>query len=441
MRHGRRLFVAATAALGALALAATGCAVGDDGGGTDTGKTVVTFRLWDEQVAEAYEKSFAAFEKKNTDIDVRVDVVPWDTYWTKLTADVSSGNAADIFWTNTSNVGIYADNGDLLDVGARLGDRKSGWKRSVVDLYTRDGKLWGVPQLWDSIGLFYNKRLVQEAGVDPATLTWDPTGTHDTFLPAAKKLTIDLGGARADQPNFKPVKIRQYGFNAANDAQAIVWDFVGSNGGTWQQGDAFAVDNPRTTAALQYVVDLVNKHHVSPSAADTNENGDKARDLFVQGKMAMFQSGPYNLKAIQEGAEFEWGVAPLLEGPAGRVGVVHGVAAVGSADTDHMAETVKVLSWLGTAEGQRPIAEGGYAFPGVTAAEKGFVDYWKAEGVDLQPFLDSAEGTTFPAPVGPRVNAGATAMDPIMKEIMLGRIPVDDGLAAAEKAGNEAIKE
>ncbi|WP_020579019.1 ABC transporter substrate-binding protein [Actinopolymorpha alba] len=439
MRHGRRLFVAATAAL---ALAASGCAIGgDQSDRSDSGKTVVTFRLWDDQVAKAYEQSFAAFEKDNPTIDVQVDVIPWNDYWTKLTADVSSGNVSDIFWTNTSNFGIYADNGNLIDIDKELGDQKNAWKKSVVDLYTRDGKLWGVPQLWDSIALFYNKKLVKEAGVDPAALRWDPDVKNDTFLLAAKKLTLDFTGNSADQPRFKPVKIRQYGFNAALDSQAIVWDFVGSNGGTWQEGDEFAVNNPKTQQATQYVVDLINKHHVAPSAADTNENGDKSRDLFVQGKMAMFQSGPYNLKNIQENADFEWGLAPMLEGPAGRVGVVHGVAAVGSAKTKHLDETVKVLSWLGSAEGQRLIAEGGYAFPGVTAAEKGFVDYWSKQGVDLKPFQQAAEGTTFPAPVGPRVNAGATAMDPIMKEIFLGRTPVVKGLADAEKAGNDAIKE
>lgn len=446
MRHGRRLHAAA-AAVAALALAASGCAVGSDSDsdtGNDTGadKTVVTFRLWDDQVAKAYEKSFQAFEQKNKDIDVKVQLVPWNDYWNKLTTDVSAGTVSDIFWTNTSNFGIYADNGNLIDVGKELGAERSGWKESVVDLYTRDGKLWGVPQLWDSIALFYNKKLVEEADVDPTSLKWDPSGgASDTFLPAARKLTVDFAGTRASEPRFEPGKLRQYAFNASVDAQAIYWDFVGSNGGIWQRGDAFAPDNPKTRDAIQYVVDLINKEHVAPSAADTNENGDKTRDLFVQGKLALFQSGPYNLKAIEENARFEWGLAPMLEGPAGRVGVVHGVAAVGSAKTKHRAETLKVLSWLGSAEGQRPIADGGYAFPGVTAAEQGFVDYWKKQGVDVSPFQQSATGKTFPAPTGPRVNAGATAMDPIMKEIFLGRTPVAKGLADAQKAGNAAIKE
>ncbi|GLL02170.1 ABC transporter substrate-binding protein [Dactylosporangium matsuzakiense] len=408
----------AVAVLAALTLAVAGCSVGGSDPSAAGGDTSVTFRLWDEQVAKAYKTSFAEFERRNPHVKVDVQLVPWGDYWTKLPTDI----AADIYWTNTSNFGLYADNNQLLPI-----DDDPGWVRSVVSLYTRNGKLWGVPQLWDSIALFYNKDLVTQAGVYPANLAWDPTGAADTFLPAARKLTV-------------PAK-QQFGFNAALDSQAVVWDFVGSNGGTWQHGDAFNyADQPKTVQAVQYVVDLINKEHVAPSAADTNTNGDKTLQLFTQGKLALFQSGPYNLKNIQDGATFQWGIAPLLKGPAGRVSVVHGVAAVASAKTKHRDATVQVLKWIGSAEGAKPIAEGGYAFPGVTAAQPAFVDYWKKLGVDVQPFLDASTGNTFPAPVGPRVQAGGTAADPILEQIFLGQVAVGDGLRKAQDAANAATK-
>ncbi|GIF04104.1 ABC transporter substrate-binding protein [Actinoplanes siamensis] len=420
----RRLFLI----LAALLLAA-GCSIA---GGDAKGRTTVTFRLWDEQVAKAYQQSFAAFEKAHPDIGVQVQVVPWADYWTKLPADVAAGTAADIFWTNTSNFGLYADNGQLLPV-----EFTGDWTTSVVDLYTRNGKLWGVPQLWDSIALYYNKDLVP----DPPTLTWDPAAPDDALRATLRKLTVDSAGRHPGQSGFDPQKTRVYGFNAAFDLQAILWDFVGSNGGTWQSGDTFDfADRPKTVQAVQYVVDLINAEHVAPPAADTNTNGDKALQLFTQGRMALFQSGPYHLKSIQEAAGFQWGVAPLPNGPAGRVGVVHGVAAVASAKTRHRDATVEVLKWIGSADGQRPIAEGGYAFPGVTTAQPVFVDYWKKQGVDLQPFLDSAGGTTFPAPLGPRVGAGQTAYTPILQQVFLGRLGVAEGLRKAQDAGNEAMK-
>ncbi|HWS35411.1 MAG TPA: sugar ABC transporter substrate-binding protein [Actinoplanes sp.] len=419
-----------------LLLLLTGCSVA---GGSASGRTTVTFRLWDQQVAGAYEESFAAFEKQHRDIDVVVQVVPWADYWTKLPADIAAGTAADIFWTNTSNFGLYADNGHLSPI---TDGQQAGWTRSVIGLYTRNGKLWGVPQLWDSIALFYHKDLVAKAGVDPATLVWNPSGIGDTFLPAARKLTVDEAGRSADRKDFDPKAIARYGFNAALDHQAIGGDFVGSNGGTWQDGDRFDfAGEPETVAAIQYVVDLINKHHVAPSAADTNTDGDKTLRLFTQGRLALFQSGPYHLKSVQEGAAFDWGLAPLLTGPAGRVSVVHGVAAVASAKTPHPDATAKVLSWIGSAEGVRPIAAGGYGFPGVVAAEPEFTAYWQRQGVDVRPFLDAANGTTFPAPAGPRVQAGTTAALPILQEVFLGRLGVPEGLRRAQDAANQAVAE
>ncbi len=294
------------AGLGTAAL--SGCSIADDGssgGGSSGGGTTVTVRLWDDTVQPAYEKSFEAFRAKNPGITPKIEMVPWASYWDKLPADVAGGTLPDVLWVNSSNFGVYVDSGTFLNISEELPDAVGGWQTTVVDQYTRKGALWGVPQLSDAIGLFYNRQLVQAAGVDPSNLTWNPAGTGDTFLPAAKALTR-TEGART-----------QYGFNAAYDLQAIFYDFVGSNGGRWQADDDTYVfgDDQKSVAAMQYVVDLINRDEVSPSAADTNDNGDFSRDQFTQGTMALFQSGTYNLKNVADGAQFEWGIAPGLTGP------------------------------------------------------------------------------------------------------------------------------
>ncbi|MBZ2196787.1 ABC transporter substrate-binding protein [Occultella gossypii] len=442
----RRRLLGAVGALGATALVLAACSPGssDDSGDEGSGdgeSTTVTFRLWDEAAATAYEESFAAFTEANPEITVDVEVVPWANYWERLPQDIGSGTMADIFWANTSNFALYADNGNLIDITEALGDEHDEWTQSIVDLYTRDGSLWGVPQLSDSIALFYNKDLVDAAGIDPTTLRWDPTGADDTFLPAAQQLTVDSAGVTAADPAFNPDDVAQFGFNAQNDLQAIYIDFLASNGGVFQDEDnQFAFNSPEGVAAFQYVVDLINTHHVSPSAADTSQNGDLARDLFVQGKMALFQSGQYSLPAMAD-AEFEWGLAPMVEGPEGRVGVVHGVAALGNAATENLEATTAVLAWLGSAEGQLPLGANGASFPAATDAQSSFTDYWTEQGVDTQVFLDAAQGDTTAAPIGPRVQAGMTAYGPYFEEMFAGRLDVPTALQQAQDAGNEAQAE
>jgi multiple sugar transport system substrate-binding protein len=443
-RPGRRWVPIAAAAATSLALAACspGSGSGDDTGGDDGDATTVTFRLWDENAAAAYEESFAAFTEQHPEITVEIETVPWANYWEQLPLDLQAGEMADIFWTNTSNFGRYADSGNLLNITDTLGDDHDEWNQGAIDLYMRDGSLWGVPQLTDSIALFYNKTLLDDAGVDPETLAWSPTADEDTLLPALQQLTTDASGVTAAEDGFNPDDIAVWGFNAQNDLQAIWLDFLAQNGGTFQDGDQYAFNSPEGVAAFQYLVDLINTHHVSPSAADTNANGDLARDLFVQGKMALFQSGQYSLTAMQDiGDSFEWGIAPMVAGPEGRIGVVHAVAALGNAATENADAVTEVLRWIGSAEGQGYLAASGAAFPAAVEAQQTFTDYWTEQGVDTTPFVEQAAGLSTPAPLGPNSNAGLEAIGGYFPDMFAGIIPVEEALANAQDAGNEAIAE
>lgn len=431
--------VVAVATLSVLVM--SGCSPASNSGGQSDEETTVTVRLWDEQVADAYETSFEQFEELNPEINVEVQLVPWADYWTKLPVDLASGDMADIFWTNSANFAEYVDNGNLINVSEKIGEGDGNWVQSVLELYTRDGSVWGVPQLWDSIALFYNKDLVEEAGVDPASLKWDPSGVDDSFLEAALRLTIDANGVTADQPGFDPSNIEQYAFNAQYDLQAILADFVGSNGSAWRVGDEYVFGDTAGVEALGYVADLINEHHVSPSAADTSNNGNLARDMFASGKMALFQSGPYSLRPIADNTDIDWGIVPMLEGPAGRVSVVHGIVAVGNAATPHEEATLKVLEWLGSKDGQTPVAAQGAAFPGVISAQQVFVDYWADQGIDVSSFIDASNGLTTNTGAGLAVAAANQAMAPFLSEMMIGRMPAEEAVAKAEDAANAAVKE
>lgn len=446
MMPKRRSFglVAATAASLAMVLAACSPA-SDDGEDKSSGdKTTVTFRLWDEVAQPAYEDSFKEFEKQHSDISVNVEVVPWDDYWSRIPLDFNSGDMADVFLVNSSNVAQYADNGSLINVTEALGDDHDEWEQAVVDLYTRDDALWGVPQLWDSIAMFYNKDMVEDAGVNVEDLKWAPNaGDGDTLVEATEKLTKDANGNTADSADFDASNIETYGLNAQADMQAMYLPFLAENGADFQNEgtDEFAFASDKGVESFGYLIDLINKYHVAPSAADTNTNGDLSRDLFNQGKLALFQSGPYSLPQVAEGAsDIDWEIGPMIEGPEGRVGTVHGVVAVGNANTENEDATVEVMKWLGSAEGQKPLAEQGVSFPGAVDAQQAYVDYWDEQGVDVTPFLDAAKGDTARPPFGPAVDAGTNAYTPPLADLFLGTDDLQSGLKDAQDAGNEAME-
>jgi len=402
--------------------------------GRDTeprGRTVVTVRLWDQQVAAAYRRSFDEFTRRHPAIEVRVNVVAYASYFDALRADVAGGSADDIFWISNAYFAPYADSRRLVDITNTMGPQAvARWEPSVVDQFTRRGTLWGVPQLTDAgIALYYNADLLSAAGVDPATLNtlrWSPDDAVDTLRPLLARVAGD--------------RTRQWAYNAANDLQGIYLNDVGSAGGVFADGDRFAFDNPQAAEAFRYLVRLINVDRVSPPASDTNDNGDFSRNMFLQGRMALFQSGTYNLAQVESNAGFRWGVALLPAGPVGRVSVTNGIAAAGNSASPHPEAVRDVLEWMGSADGNAYLGASGAAVPAVLAAQRTYLDYWAGKRVDVTPFFDVLRGPRIPAPGGAGFAAGFDALKPYFDEMFLGRLDVGQALARAQAAANAAAE-
>jgi multiple sugar transport system substrate-binding protein len=412
----------------------------DDSGG----RIVITVRLWDEQVATAYRESFDEFTRGHPDIEVRVNVVAYSTYFDTLRTDVAGGGADDIFWLSNAYFAGYADSARLMDIAKTLGPNAShAWEPSVVNQFTRNGSLWGVPQLTDAgIALYFNADLLDGAGVELKellSLRWSLEG-DDTLRPLLARLTLDANGRSAATPGFDAGRVRQWGYNAANDLQGIYLNYIGSAGGVFSVGDRFAFDNPQSAEAFEYLVRLINADHVAPPASATNDNGDFSRNQFLQGRMALFQSGTYNLAAVADQASFRWGVAMLPAGPKGRVSVTNGIVAAGNSATEHPDAVRRVLAWMGSRRGNEYLGARGAAIPAVLAAQPVYHKHWASRGVDVSPFFKVLNGPRVPAPGGAGFTAGFDALKPYFDEMFLGRRDVSSSLAAAQTAANSAAQ-
>jgi multiple sugar transport system substrate-binding protein len=320
---------------------------------------------------------------------------------------------------------------------------KEGWEPSVVQQFTRGGVLWGVPQLTDAgIALYYNADLLAAAGVAPAQLAalrWS-LDNPDTLRPLLARLTLDTDGHSAATPGFDARRVRQWAYNAANDPQGIYLNYIGSAGGEFQNGDRFAFDNPAAIEAFNYLVGLINNDHVAPPASDTNDNDDFSRNQFLAGRMALFQSGTYNLAAVAEHARFRWGVAMMPTGPQGRVSVTNGIAVAGNSASKHPDAMRQVLAWLGSGQGNEYLARRGTAIPAVLSAQRVYFSHWAANGVDVTPFFAVLSGPRIPAPGGAGFAAGSQALKPYFDEMFLGRRDVATTLRQAQAAANAATR-
>ena len=406
----------AAGAAGAAALALAGCT----SAGGDGEDATLTLRLWDEKVAEAYEASIAEFEKQHPNIDVELNVVPWADYFTTLRNEVGGGGGDDVFWLNGAYFMPYAESGALVNIDETLGeDARGQWTESAVQQYVYEDALYGVPQLTDGgTGLYLNDELLDEAGVtaeEISSASWDLDPEKDTLLPLLQKLTVDENGNNAASPDFNPNKVATYGYNAALELQNIQLNFIGSNGGTYQDADGnLTFTDPKTVEAYEYLVALINEHHVAPPAEATNDSGDYTRDLFLQGELAVFQSGTYNLAQV------------------------NAVIAAGNANTKYPEAQKALLEWLGSPEGAQFIADSGAAIPAVEDARASYDQFWADQDVDTAAFFTVLEGQEpFPPVIGDNYAAQADAFTPALKEVFLGKVDVEEGLRRAQDAADK----
>ena len=428
----------AAAGLTAAALLLTACSARTTDPDSSTAgvstATTVTMRVWDQAAATAYAESFDALTASHPDVRVKVEVVPRGDYDARAAEDLAAGTMTDVFWADPALTAEEEAADRLVDVGKLLGDEADGWEPAVTGLFATDGTVWGVPQQWQAVALYYDAALTGPAGVDPARLTWAPGGGDgDTLAGAARALTSDGAGRHPGDPGFDAgAPAATFGINAGPHLLDVVAPFLAANGVRLVADGRFAFASPEGEEAVQYLVDLVRTGAAPPAG------GASALDLFRQGRLALLQASSADLPAVAERAG-NLRVAPMIAGPQGRAGVVDAVAAVGNANSTHPGAVETVLEWLGTAEGQAALASRGLGVPAAVAAQDAYVKRWERRGVDVRPLLTAAREPVLTLPAGPHAAAGTAAVEQVLARVFRGELPVAEGLREAQDAGNAAL--
>lgn len=160
------------------------------------------------------------------------------------------------------------------------------------------GKTWGIPFQRSTIVLYWNKDLFKEAGLDPEK----PPQNWAEHLEFAQKLTKrDAAGNVTQWGTQIPSSGFPYWLFQAltTEADAILMN---------PAGNATFYDKPGVVEALQYWIDLAQKHKVHPPGIV--EWGTTPRDFFEK-KVAMMWTTTGNLTNVRTNAKFPFGVAML----------------------------------------------------------------------------------------------------------------------------------
>lgn len=350
---------------------------GDDNGGTagEAGEDVtISYACWDSNQADKLKVVAEEFEKENPGIKIDIQVNGWDDYWTALEAAGTGGSLPDTFWMHSNNIYYYASNDQLLDLTDYIAQSSdidlSKYPQGLNDIYSLDGKQFAIPKDYDTIALWYNKTLFDEAGISYPDETW----TWDTLKEAAKKLTKPDGS--------------QYGMCAGLHNQEGYYNFVYQNGGT------IITDNNESGYADAKTVEGIKEYFsyvsegLSPEIYD-----DAARAEAIQnGQCAMGLFGSWNLSGFAANEfmtqNFDCAVLPSAK-DGNRSSIFNGLGNAIAATTEHPDEAWKWVEYLSSEAGQKRQAELGIAI----SAYEGTADAWAAAYPDfnVKCYIDMVE--------------------------------------------------
>ena len=359
----------------------------DDGGSSDAGDSkkeekseggdTLSISIWDSNQEPGINEILADFTEE-TGIKTKLTVVKWDEYWTMLEAGAQGGSLPDVFWMHSNESQRYMSNDMLLDLTDKIADSDlidpANYPEDIWGLYTYDEKYYAVPKDVDTIALWYNKAMFDEAGLAYPTADW----TWDDVTEAAKKLTKEDGS--------------QYGLAVRNDNnQAGYYNLVYDNGGHIINEDKTKSgwDDPKTIEAMEVLESWI-KDGVMPPIETMSENGEDV--LFQSGKVAMVLQGSWMVAAYRDN-EYTAENCDVVELPKSattgrRASVYNGLGWAASANGKNTENAWKLIEYLGSEKAQKKQAELGVTM----SAYKGTSDAWaNSAEFNLQAYLNMME--------------------------------------------------
>lgn len=288
----RRLLQGTALALAAVPLAACG-----GGGGAKSGSgDATTLKILDYYADDPDNGIFAeALEAaaKKVSVTIEREAVHGTSLIQKVLQMSSSRTLPDLLMLDNPDLQQIAATGALTPLGD-LGFKAEGFIEGFVGAGTYEGELYGMGPCANTLGLYYNKDLLDAAGV-AVPATWDG------LKAAAKTLT-------------------------SGDTYGIAFCAKASYEGSWQflpffwsaGADETDVATPEAASALQLWVDLVRDGSASESVLNWSQT--EVGEQFTSAKAAMVIDGPW-LTTTFDKSDVNWAVAQIPVPAAGDTAV------------------------------------------------------------------------------------------------------------------------
>jgi len=335
-------------------------------------KTTIKFAFWGSPETELvqFANIARAFVKARPRIRVRLIVLPWGQYWTKLRTQAAGNIAPDVVRLYSGAAGAWFDREILLDLGPlapRDGVNLGDYFKVAMDACTWKGKLYSLPSDVPVRVLMYNKDLFDKAGLsgrypsDKKPLTWEE------LVALAERLTIERNG-----------RIVQYGLALGPQADMILIHQAGGRLVDRPVAPTRCTANtPEVTRGLRFYYDLQFTHKVAPDVSKQQKSGFGEMEFpLLSRRVAMGFAGPWTFKRYAQSG-MRLGLAPMFTGPK-RAQICTPNSNGVYAGSLHPEEAWAFVRFLSGPEGQRLVARQGMGVPALRALARS-TDFYENE--------------------------------------------------------------
>ncbi|NNG66855.1 ABC transporter substrate-binding protein [Caldanaerobacter subterraneus] len=287
---------------------------------------------YSQEQEEALKKEIEKWNKLHPDIQVvHKPVGDFGQLLPTIMAQQTAGQQADIIHIYALWLGQLVSNRVLAEVPDDVvNDIKQNYMPTAIDAVTFEGKVWGYPTEIQTYGLFYNKKLLKEAGFDNAPNTWNEV------YEMAKKITKKDSTGKMLIEGFGLVK----GWDSA-----VVHPFLSlaySAGGVFIKDGKVDLTTPPFVEALQFEEKLI-KDGITDISFDTLKG-------FADGKVGMvINAGWWNstLKVLMKEDYQNVGVTTIPSPDRqGKGSVAYGFLYGVNSKSKHKNEAWEFLKWL-----------------------------------------------------------------------------------------------
>lgn len=332
---------ACTPAAGPAAAPGTDAESDAESGVVSEGPITLTFTNWagsEEFTGKNIALVIEEFEAQNPNITIESIPVPFNQMRTTVLTRFSAGDSPDVMQLAQNVPFELASEGLLLDLEkAGLVDEEWIATHSGVDNGRVDGALIAAPWIISPFALWYDKELMEAAGLDPDS----PPTTLEELISQSEEATEFLRARDA----------YAFGLDTTNDDVALFQylNVMYMFGADPLKGSP-NFDTPEIVASLQFLQDAVENEWTP-----VGQGIRQLRELQANGNIMFRLDGPFvagifrSLNPELEGEAFfeRFGIAGIPKGPSGNNGAVfNGHQLTIAADTPHPEAAWKFVEFL-----------------------------------------------------------------------------------------------